>query len=220
MADILQKIASNLYEGEDQQVAELVQDALDQGVAPGEILQSGLIAGMDIIGGRFKRNEIYIPEVLIAARAMNASMDILKPELVKAGVMLAGEGLHPSAKGKRVKFSGGKTTVIDGPFTEAKDKAHGMLAEAVREGRRREFAKFEAFADPHQRERGVQRDDRDARGGDAGRPAGARGEFFRAGRNGTGAADFRRGSEAGLFLHHPGWESPHYPSGERQATPG
>ena len=47
-------------------------------------------------------------------------------ELVKAGVMLAGEGLHPSSKGKRVKFSGGKTTVIDGPFTEAKELIAGF----------------------------------------------------------------------------------------------
>jgi hypothetical protein len=47
-------------------------------------------------------------------------------ELVKAGVMLAGEGLHPSSKGKRVKFSGGKATVIDGPFTEAKELIAGF----------------------------------------------------------------------------------------------
>jgi hypothetical protein len=47
-------------------------------------------------------------------------------ELVKAGIMLAGEGLHPSSKGKRVKFSGGKTTVIDGPFTEAKELIAGF----------------------------------------------------------------------------------------------
>lgn len=55
-----------------------------------------------------------------------AEMGKFNEELVKAGVMLAGEGLHPSAKGKRVRFSGGKTTVIDGPFTEAKELIAGF----------------------------------------------------------------------------------------------
>jgi hypothetical protein len=53
-------------------------------------------------------------------------------ELVKAGIMLAGEGLHPSSKGKRVKFSGGKRTVIDGPFTETKELIAGFLLWQVR----------------------------------------------------------------------------------------
>ncbi len=55
-----------------------------------------------------------------------AEMNRFNDELAKAGVMLAAEGLHPSAKGKRVKFSGGKTTVIDGPFTEAKELVAGF----------------------------------------------------------------------------------------------
>ena len=55
-----------------------------------------------------------------------ADMTKYNEELVKAGVMLAGEGLHPSSKGKRVKFSDGKTTVIDGPFTEAKELIAGF----------------------------------------------------------------------------------------------
>ncbi len=55
-----------------------------------------------------------------------AEMGKYNEELVKAGVMLAGEGLHPSSKGKRVKFSGGKKTVIDGPFTEAKELIAGF----------------------------------------------------------------------------------------------
>src|SRR5438128_11431857 len=56
-----------------------------------------------------------------------ADMGKFNEELVKAGVMLAGEGLHPSSKGKRVKFTGGKTTVIDGPFTEAKELIAGFM---------------------------------------------------------------------------------------------
>ncbi len=61
-----------------------------------------------------------------------AEMGKYNEELVKAGVMLAGEGLHPSAKGKRVKFSHGKTTVIDGPFTEAKELIAGFWLWQVR----------------------------------------------------------------------------------------
>jgi hypothetical protein len=63
---------------------------------------------------------------------MLAEMGKYNEELVKAGVMLAGEGLHPSSKGKRVKFSGGKTTVIDGPFTEAKELIAGFWLWQVR----------------------------------------------------------------------------------------
>jgi 5-methyltetrahydrofolate--homocysteine methyltransferase len=63
MADVLQKIASNLYDGEDEEVAELVQEALDQGMDPGEILASGLSAGMDEVGKDFKAGDLFVPEV-------------------------------------------------------------------------------------------------------------------------------------------------------------
>ena len=75
---------------------------------------------------------------VLPSEQLLADMGKYNEELVKAGIMLAGEGLHPSAKGARVKFSGGKTTVIDGPFTEAKELIAGFwlwqvksLAEAV-----------------------------------------------------------------------------------------
>jgi hypothetical protein len=61
-----------------------------------------------------------------------AEMGKFNEELVKAGVMLAGEGLHPSSKGKRIKFSGGKQTVIDGPFTETKELIAGFWLWQVR----------------------------------------------------------------------------------------
>ncbi len=63
---------------------------------------------------------------VLPSEQLLAHMGRYNEELVKAGIMLAGEGLHPSAKGKRVKFSGGKTTVIDGPFTEAKELIAGF----------------------------------------------------------------------------------------------
>jgi corrinoid protein of di/trimethylamine methyltransferase len=71
-------------------VKELVQQALDAGVKPAEILDQGLLSGMSIVGERFKNNEVYVPEVLVAARAMNAGAQILKPHLIEAGVQATG----------------------------------------------------------------------------------------------------------------------------------
>jgi len=99
MADILQQIASNLYEGKDQEVAALVQQALDQSMEPHEILQGGLIAGMDEVGKDFKADVLYIPEVLIAARAMQAGMDVLRPLLAESDVAGAGKYLIGTVQG-------------------------------------------------------------------------------------------------------------------------
>jgi len=99
MADILQKIASNLYDGEDQEVAQLVQQALDQSMAAEEILQDGLIAGMDEVGKDFKAGELFVPEVLIAARAMHAGMDILRPLLADSDAISAGKYVIGTVKG-------------------------------------------------------------------------------------------------------------------------
>jgi 5-methyltetrahydrofolate--homocysteine methyltransferase len=99
MADILQKIASNLYEGENKEVAVLVQQALDQGMAPGEVLEGGLIAGMDQVGKDFKAGELFVPEVLIAARAMHAGMDLLRPLLAEGEAISAGKYVIGTVKG-------------------------------------------------------------------------------------------------------------------------
>jgi 5-methyltetrahydrofolate--homocysteine methyltransferase len=99
MADILQQIASNLYEGEDEVVAELVQKALDQGLSPGEVLQGGLIAGMDEVGRDFKAGDLFVPEVLIAARAMHAGMGVLRPLLAESEVPSAGKYVIGTVKG-------------------------------------------------------------------------------------------------------------------------
>ncbi len=99
MADILQQIASNLYEGEDEAVAALVQQALDQGMAPNEVLQGGLIAGMDEVGKDFKAGDLFVPEVLIAARAMHAGMGILRPLLAESDVPSVGRYLIGTVKG-------------------------------------------------------------------------------------------------------------------------
>jgi 5-methyltetrahydrofolate--homocysteine methyltransferase len=91
MLEILQKIASNLYEGEDEVVAQLVQRALDQSLPPEEILEGGLIAGMDKVGRDFKAGDLFVPEVLIAARAMHAGMAVLRPLLAESDVPSAGK---------------------------------------------------------------------------------------------------------------------------------
>ena len=99
MADILEKIAADLYEGEDESVAELVQQALDQGLAPNEVLQGGLIAGMDQVGKDFKAGDLFVPEVLIAARAMHAGMNVLRPLLAETDSISAGKYLIGTVKG-------------------------------------------------------------------------------------------------------------------------
>jgi 5-methyltetrahydrofolate--homocysteine methyltransferase len=85
MAD-LQALADAVIKGDRNGTAELTRKALDEGAGPKDVLENGLIAGMGVIGERFKNNEVYVPEVLIAARAMKSGMEVLQPELTKAGV--------------------------------------------------------------------------------------------------------------------------------------
>jgi len=85
MAD-LKALSEAIIKGDQNTAVEITTAALGEGTAPKAVLNDGLIAGMDFIGARFKKNEVYIPEVLIAARAMKSAMEILEPELVKAGV--------------------------------------------------------------------------------------------------------------------------------------
>jgi 5-methyltetrahydrofolate--homocysteine methyltransferase len=79
-------MAENLINGKADEVKRLVQEAVDEGVAPKQILDEGLIKGMNEVGRRFKANEFYVPEVLIAARAMHYGMEVLEPKLAEAGV--------------------------------------------------------------------------------------------------------------------------------------
>ena len=87
---IINEINENLQKGKAKIVAELVQKALDEGFAPADILNQGLLEGMNVIGEKFKNNEVYVPEVLVAARAMNKGTEILKPHLIAAGVEATG----------------------------------------------------------------------------------------------------------------------------------
>ena len=84
--EILKEIANKVIEGKAQEVEELVKRALEDGVEVSSILNDGLIAGMQVVGEKFKKDEFYVPEVLIAARAMHKGMNVLKPYLERSGV--------------------------------------------------------------------------------------------------------------------------------------
>lgn len=88
---ILNDISQNLQAGKAKLVKELVQKALDEGFKPQEILNEGLLPGMAVIGEKFKKDEIYVPDVMIAARAMNMGTELLKPLLASSGVKAAGK---------------------------------------------------------------------------------------------------------------------------------
>ena len=85
MAD-LKALSEALIKGDRDKVTELTQQALDDGASVREVLNDGLLGGMSVVGQRFKANEIYVPEVLIAARAMHAGMAVLEPKMADAGV--------------------------------------------------------------------------------------------------------------------------------------
>ena len=88
---ILSEISEQLQNGKSKIVKEMVQQAIDEGAEPSKILNEGLLAGMSVIGEKFKNNEVYVPEVLVAARAMNMGLSILKPHLISSGVQALGK---------------------------------------------------------------------------------------------------------------------------------
>lgn len=93
------EISESLQRGDAEKVKELVKQALEEKVIPRDILENGLISGMNVIGVKFKNNEVYVPEVLIAARAMHAGMDVLRPKLVETGVKDIGKFVIGTVKG-------------------------------------------------------------------------------------------------------------------------
>lgn len=119
---VFQEIGGALKQGNVQGVQQAVKQALEQNKKPKEILDRGLLAAMEEIGVKFKNNEVFVPEVLIAARAMNAGMEILKPRLVEAGVKPRGSIVLGTVKGDlhdigknlvRMMFEGAGFEVID-----------------------------------------------------------------------------------------------------------
>ena len=99
MSSILEDISENLQKGKAKVVKELVEKAIQEGLPAKTILEEGLLAGMGIIGGKFKKNEVYVPDVLIAARAMNTGTAALKPYLADSGVKATGKVVLGTVKG-------------------------------------------------------------------------------------------------------------------------
>ena len=87
---ILTDISENLQRGKAKVVKELVQQAIDAGIPAQQILEEGLLSGMNVVGEKFKANEVFVPEVLVAARAMNMGTALLKPLLAESGVKATG----------------------------------------------------------------------------------------------------------------------------------
>ena len=96
---IVQEISEFLQKGRAKNVKALVKQALEEGYDPKEILNDGLLAGMGVIGGKFKRNEVFVPEVLVAARALNAGLTILEPKLIEVGNEPVGRVVIGTVKG-------------------------------------------------------------------------------------------------------------------------
>lgn len=98
MAD-LKALSEAIIKGNQKAAVDMTRQALTEGMDPARILGDGLIAGMNVIGVRFKANEVYIPEVLIAARAMKMAMEVLEPKLVEAGVQPLGKAIIGTVQG-------------------------------------------------------------------------------------------------------------------------
>lgn len=98
MAD-LKVLSEAIIKGDQKTAVEITQAAIEEGMPPETILKEGLISGMNVVGTRFKANEVYIPEVLISARAMKMSMEYLEPKLSEAGVKPIGKALLGTVQG-------------------------------------------------------------------------------------------------------------------------
>ena len=119
---ITAEISTFVQNGRAKNVQELVKKALEEGIAAKEILEEGLLAGIDVIGDKFKKNEVFLPEVLVSARAMNKGMELLRPYLIQDGVEAKGVAVCGTVKGDlhdigknlvKIMLEGKGITVID-----------------------------------------------------------------------------------------------------------
>ena len=99
MSELLEKMAESLIAGKVDEVTDLTQEALDANISSKDILEKGLLAGMDVVGKRFKANDMFIPEVLRCAKCMHGAMEILRPLLAETGVETAGTFVIGTVKG-------------------------------------------------------------------------------------------------------------------------
>ena len=106
---ILDQIKSTTITGDRDKTVDLINQAIDAGMKPGDIIQDALIAAMSVVGERFKSGEIYVPEMLIAARAMQSGLDLISPLLEQAGQLADGRAVE-SDLGKRIDELAGRQT--------------------------------------------------------------------------------------------------------------
>src|SRR5210317_1883052 len=99
MSELYEKMAKELIAGNEAEVKKLTQEAVDGGATAREVLDNGLLAGMDVVGKRFKAGDMFIPEVLLCARTMHGAMDILKPLLSEADSKGAGKVVIGTVEG-------------------------------------------------------------------------------------------------------------------------
>jgi 5-methyltetrahydrofolate--homocysteine methyltransferase len=99
MSELLAKMAESLIAGKVEEVTDLTRQALDANLSSKDILEKGLLAGMEVVGKRFKANEMFIPEVLRCAKCMHGAMEILRPLLAETGVETAGTFVIGTVKG-------------------------------------------------------------------------------------------------------------------------
>jgi 5-methyltetrahydrofolate--homocysteine methyltransferase len=97
--DLIKDISESLESGDAERVAELTKQALGEGLAAAQVLNQGLIPGMNRVGEKFKTHEIFLPDVLLAAKAMYAGLDLLKPLLVRDGIPVRGRVVIGSIRG-------------------------------------------------------------------------------------------------------------------------
>ncbi len=95
----LKELSETLFRGDVSKVKELTRIALQEKIEPKEILEQGLIKGMEVVGIKFKNNEIFLPEVLLASQAMYGGLELLQPKLIKSGVKSVGKVIIGTAKG-------------------------------------------------------------------------------------------------------------------------
>jgi len=117
-----QELADAIIKGDNIASKDIAQKLVDENMSPVEILDNGLVPGMDMVGKKFKNNEIYLPEVLIAARAMKSAMEVIKPMLTESGIETKGKIIIGTVQGDvhdigknlvGMMLEGGGYTVID-----------------------------------------------------------------------------------------------------------
>ncbi len=99
MTEQLEQLSTAILEGDSEKTVKLVQKGLDQGMVPKTILDDGMVVGMNEVGARFKRGDMFVPEVLMSAEAMQSGLEILRPELAATGTKMIGKIIVGTVKG-------------------------------------------------------------------------------------------------------------------------